>query len=64
MRVMEDVQKLGELLKLPNLDENTIKLINEKMRELIGAAKVQLPATVELTKSIVDEWQNGAKDGE
>lgn len=61
---MEDVQKLGELLKLPNLDENTIKLINEKMRELIGAAKVQLPATVELTKSIVDEWQNGAKDGE
>jgi len=62
--MVEDVQKLGDLLKLPNLDDDTIKLINEKVRELIGAAKVQLPVKPELTESIVDEWLNGKKEGE
>lgn len=59
---MDDVQKLGELLKLPNLDEDTIKLINGKMRELIGAAQVQQP--IDVTEDMMDEWLNGKKEGE
>lgn len=61
---MEDVAKLGELLKLPSLDDETISLINAKMRELIGAAKVQLPVDPKLVESIMDEWLNGGKEGE
>lgn len=59
---MDDVQKLGDLLKLPNLDEETINLINEKMRELIGSAKVQPP--LEMTDSLYAEWTEGKKEGE
>jgi len=62
--MVEDVQKLGELLKLPNLDEDTIKLINAKMRELIGAARVQQPVQLELNDTIIDEWINGKNGGE
>jgi hypothetical protein len=60
--MVEDIQKLGELLKLPNLDDETIKLINSKMRELIGAAQVQPP--LDLTTDIMNEYLYGKKEGE
>lgn len=60
--MVEDVQKLGKLLELPNLDDETIKLINAKMRELIGSAKVQSP--LEMTDSLYAEWTEGLKEGE
>lgn len=62
--MVEDVQKLGKLLELPNLDDETIKLINAKMRELIGSAKVQPPVNKELSATVIDEWLNGGKEGE
>lgn len=62
--MVEDVQKLGNLLELPNLEAETIKLINEKMRELIGAAKVQSPVQMDMDESVINEWMNGKSGGE
>ncbi|WP_211749919.1 hypothetical protein [Paenibacillus sp. Marseille-Q4541] len=64
---MDDIAKLGELLKLPNLDEATITLINAKMREMIGETKVlstdQREALNKQVGNILDQWVNG-KEGE
>lgn len=58
---MDDALKLGELLNLPNLEEETITLINAKMREFIGDVKPMTPEHKEEMINIMDEWLNGAK---
>lgn len=62
--MVDEAAKLGELLKLPNLEEDTIKLINAKMREFIGEAKPMSPAQKEEVANLINEWLNGSpKEG-
>jgi hypothetical protein len=61
--MVDEAFKLGELLKLPNLEEETITLINAKMREYIGEIKPMTPAQKEEVTSIMNEWINGVKEG-
>lgn len=61
--MVDDAAKLGELLKLPNLEEETITMINAKMREYIGDIKPLTPAQKDEVTSLVSEWFNGAKEG-
>lgn len=56
--------ELGELLKLPNLEDETITLINAKMREFIGEVKPTPPEIKQEIETVVDEWLGGAKGGE
>lgn len=56
---MVEVKELGDLLKLPNLEEETIKLINERMRLLIGEIKPLTPAQQQYFQSVMDEYFNG-----
>lgn len=67
--MVDEISKLGELLKLPNLEEETIKLINSKMREMIGETKVMTPEEKEVVmqqmNNVMNQWLNGsAKEGE
>ncbi len=57
---MVGIQELGDLLKLPNLEEETIKLINDRMRVLIGEVKPLTPAQHQEIQSVMDEYFNGA----
>jgi hypothetical protein len=57
--VVDEAAKLGELLKLPNLEEETIQLINAKMREFIGEAKPMSPAQKEEVANLINEWLDG-----
>lgn len=59
--MVDDAAKLGELLKLPNLEENTITLINAKMREFIGDVKPMSPELKQDVQNLMNEWMNGAK---
>ncbi|WP_028547230.1 hypothetical protein [Paenibacillus taiwanensis] len=52
---MDEALRLGELLKLPNLEADTIKLINEKMRIFIGDAQP-------LTGAQKQEFENDLHD--
>lgn len=60
---MVDVQELGKLLELPNLEPETIVLINAKMRDLIGDIKPVTPQQKEEMQTILAEWFGG-KAGE
>lgn len=57
--MVDDAAALGDLLKLPNLEEDTIKLINSKMRECIGEIKPLSPVQKEEMASLMNEWING-----
>jgi hypothetical protein len=59
-----DVEKLGDLLKLPNLEQETITLINGKMREMIGDIKPLTPAQKQDIQSLMEEWTGGKQGGE
>ncbi|MNP82164.1 hypothetical protein D3C76_1807200 [compost metagenome] len=59
--MVDEAAKLGELLKLPNLEEDTIKLINSKMRECIGDIKPLTPVQKDEAASVVEEWINGPR---
>lgn len=63
---MDDALKLGELLKLPNLEQDTITLINAKMREFIGDVKLLSPAEMasqkDYMKAFMEEYIHGAKE--
>lgn len=59
--MVDDVTRLGELLKLPDLEEETKALINAKMREFIGDAKPISPEFKEDVHNLMNEWLNGAK---
>lgn len=61
--MVDDAARLGELLKLPNLEEDTIKLINAVMRDQIEKIKTQAPVTQENLVNVIDEYLNGAKKG-
>jgi len=61
---MVEVKELGDLLKLPNLEEETIKLINERMRGLIGDIKPLTPAQRQEVETVMNEWILGKKEGE
>lgn len=62
--MVNEVQELGNLLLLPNLDDETIKLINERMRLLIGEVKPLTPAQKQDVDTVMNEWINGKKEGE
>lgn len=53
------VNELGELLNLPNLEDSTIALINEKMRLLIGEIKPETPEMKQEVISLMQEYFNG-----
>ncbi|MNW70574.1 hypothetical protein D3C74_499410 [compost metagenome] len=57
--MVDEASVLGELLKLPNLEEDTIKLINAKMRECISDIKPLSPVQKEEVASLMNEWLNG-----
>lgn len=59
--MVDEALKLGELLKLPDLELETIKLINQKLRECIGEVKPMGPEMKQELTNIMDEWMNGAK---
>lgn len=59
--MVDDVAKLGKLLKLPNLEEKTVTLINSKMREFIGDVKPIPPELKQEAQNIMYQWLNGAK---
>jgi hypothetical protein len=61
--MVDEATELGELLKLPNLESETIILINAKMRELIGEVKPMAPEIEQELQSIVHEYFNGAQQG-
>ncbi|MEK5439389.1 MULTISPECIES: hypothetical protein [Paenibacillus] len=61
--MVEEATKLGDLLKLPNLEEETKTLINAKMRELIGDVKPIAPEIKQEVQSIMNEYLNGATQG-
>lgn len=62
---MDDLTRLGDLLKLPNLDEDTVSLINSKMREMIQQTTVLSNEQQEMLRknlvNVMDEWMNGEK---
>lgn len=62
--MVDEAAKLGELLKLPNLEEETITLINAKMREYIGEIKPLTPSQTQGFESVMNEWLNGKKEGD
>lgn len=62
--MVDDAQKLGELLKLPNLEDETITLINGKMREMIGEIKPLTPAQKQEAQNLMDEWTGGKIGGD
>lgn len=62
--MVDEAAKLGELLKLPNLEEETITLINSKMREYIGEIKPLTPSQTQDLESVMNEWLNGTKEGD
>lgn len=57
--MVDDAIKLGELLRLPNLEQETITLINGKMREMIGDIKPLTPAQKVEMQSLMNEWTGG-----
>lgn len=65
--MVDDAARLGELLKLPNLEEDTITLINLKIREFIGGAKPmsneQLDMKKDEMKKFFDEYLYGVQQG-
>ncbi len=68
---MDDLKMLGDLLRLPELEADTVSLINSKMREMISQIVVLTPEQRaiqdELSKdnvmSIMEEYLNGMKEG-
>lgn len=62
--MVDDAIKLGELLKLPNLEQETITLINGKMREMIGEIKPLTPAQKAEVESLMNEWIGGGANGQ
>jgi hypothetical protein len=65
--MVKDATELGELLKLPDLEEETKALINEKMREFIKGAKPLTAAEATIPKDelkdVIHEYLNGAQEG-
>ncbi len=66
---MDDLVRVAGLLNLQNLEEDTVKDINAKMRELIADIKVLTPEEKKLqdqdTKNLMNEWVNGEqKEGD
>jgi hypothetical protein len=61
---MKEATELGELLKLPNLEQETTALINAKMREFIGEVKPMPPEIKREVKSILAEWIGTEEEGE
>lgn len=59
--MVNEATELGELLKLPNLEKETITLINAKMREFIGDVKPIPPELKQEAQNLMNEWLNGAK---
>lgn len=59
--MVNEATELGELLKLPNLENETITLINAKMREFIGDVKPISPELKQDVQNLMNEWLNGAK---
>lgn len=67
--MVDDATKLGELLRLPDLEEETKQLINAKLRELIGEVKPPAPITEAQQQgmiSLMQEYLHGPlkKEGE
>lgn len=65
--MVKDATELGELLKLPNLEQETITLINKKMRDFISDARSLTPAELaaqkEDLKGMFDEYVHGLQKG-
>ncbi|MNP67350.1 hypothetical protein D3C76_1631730 [compost metagenome] len=62
--MVDEASKLGELLRLPDLEEETKVLINSKIRECIGEIKPLTPGQKEEVASLMNEWLNGSpKEG-
>ncbi|WP_091016011.1 hypothetical protein [Paenibacillus amylolyticus] len=65
--MVKDATELGELLKLPDLEEETKALINKKMREFIEGARALTPAEkenqAEDIKAIFNEYLHGTQEG-
>lgn len=62
--MVEKAAELGELLKLPLLEEETTALINAKMREFIGEVKPTPPEIKQEVESIMSEWLGAQKEGD
>jgi hypothetical protein len=62
--MVEKAAELGELLKLPSLEEETTALINAKMREFIGEVKPTPPEVKQEVESIMSEWLGAQKEGD
>ncbi|ODB56958.1 hypothetical protein A7311_01125 [Paenibacillus polymyxa] len=61
--MVDDATKLGDLLKLPDLEEETKQLINAKLRELIGEVKPPVPLTPaqqQEVQSLMSEYLYGS----
>lgn len=66
--MVDGATQLGELLRLPDLEDETKALINAKLRELIEPIKPPQPLTAaqqQEMQSLMSEYLNGAaKEGE
>lgn len=60
---MVEVKELGELLNLPNLEKDTITLINLKMREQINKIGTNNAADKQDVMTMMEEYIHGAKEG-
>lgn len=64
------IETLSDILKLPNLDDETIRLVNVKLREAIGKLEdVKIETTPQrppdIDETLFYEWTQGlAKRGE
>lgn len=69
---MDDLKMLGDLLRLPELEADTVSLINSKMREMISQIVVLTPEqraiqdeiNMKNVGSIMREWLEGQKEGD
>lgn len=65
--MVKDATELGELLKLPDLEEETKSLINAKMREFIKGVRPLTPAEAaaqsEDLQGMFHEYLNGLQKG-
>jgi len=58
--MVEQAAELGELLKLPLLEQETTALINAKMREFIGEVKPTPQVVEQEVQSLMMEYLHGA----
>jgi hypothetical protein len=65
--MVEEIERIAGILHTPNLEQDTLKLLNETLREMISEYRKQMkePKTPEqlMTPDMFREWLHGQEGG-